>query len=470
MLHVQGAEIVDVSGTRIILKGAGLGGHLNFENFITGYSGHEHEHRAAMTEVLGEKKANFFFNRLLHYFFTDEDAAFFQSLGLNCIRVPFNYRHFIDDDNPAQLKESGFRFLDNIVDICGRHNLYVILDLHAAPGGQNQDWHSDSGIARALFWEFRVFQDQTVDLWIALAKHFAGNPVIAGYNPLNEPADSKHTRLTAWYTRVEQAIRDVDPDHILFIDANTYAMDFSHFDTVLPNAVYACHDYAALGFPVPGQALYTGTQDQNDKLLRQFNRKAEFSRQHNVPLWNGEFGPVYADPLTDVDADKTNRSRIGVLQEQLRIYSESQTHWSIWLYKDIGYQGMVHVSHESPYMKLIAEFVAKKQRLGLDFWGIVDKSGVSETYDPFFQKLKEMVPKHLHNIKYPHPWPIERHFERIIRECLLSEYLGMEFAELFKDKSESELEDLAASFSFQNCITRDTLNDVLRADAQSTRA
>jgi hypothetical protein len=80
MLHVEGPIIVDASGSKVILKGAGLGGHLNFENFITGYPGHEHEHRAAMAEVLGKEKAQYFFDRLIHYFFTDADAAYFQSL------------------------------------------------------------------------------------------------------------------------------------------------------------------------------------------------------------------------------------------------------------------------------------------------------------------------------------------------------------------------------------------------------
>lgn len=98
LLHVSGTHIVDETGEQILLKGTALGGHLNMENFITGYTGHEHEHRAAMARVLGKEKAAYFFDRFLHYFFTDADAEFFASLGLNCIRVPFNYRHFIDDE------------------------------------------------------------------------------------------------------------------------------------------------------------------------------------------------------------------------------------------------------------------------------------------------------------------------------------------------------------------------------------
>ena len=65
MLHVQGTEILNEQNEPVFLKGAGLGGHLNMENFITGYPGHEHEHRAAMAEVLGEGKAQFCFDKFL---------------------------------------------------------------------------------------------------------------------------------------------------------------------------------------------------------------------------------------------------------------------------------------------------------------------------------------------------------------------------------------------------------------------
>lgn len=233
ILKVSGTDIVDGNGRKVILKGAGLGGHLNMENFITGFSGHEHEHRAALLSVLGPQKYKFFFDKFLEYFFTSSDAKFFASLGVNCIRVPFNYRHFEDDMNPGVYKEEGFQLLDRIVNLCSEQNLYVILDLHAVPGGQNQDWHSDSGSSKAMFWNFKEFQDRMINLWVALAKHYKGNPFIAGYNPLNEPADPDHVNLINFYYRIEKAIREVDPDHVLFIDGNTYAMDFSRFVNVL---------------------------------------------------------------------------------------------------------------------------------------------------------------------------------------------------------------------------------------------
>lgn len=87
------------------------------ENFITGYPGHETQHRNAMRRVLGPEKADFFFDRWLQYFFTDADARFFAELGLNCLRIPFNYHHFEDDMNPRVLKESGFKHLDRVVQL-----------------------------------------------------------------------------------------------------------------------------------------------------------------------------------------------------------------------------------------------------------------------------------------------------------------------------------------------------------------
>lgn len=474
MLRVQDTDIVNTIGEKVILKGAGVGGFLNMENFVTGYTGHEHEHRAQLTSVLGAERANFFFERLIHHFFSDADAAWITSLGLNCVRIPFNYRHFIDDAAApdACLKPEGFALLDRVIDVCARHNLYVILDLHAVPGGQNQDWHSDGGTSRALFWDFRDHQDRAVQLWIELAKHYAGNPVVAGYNPLNEPADPSPgaSRLVAWYARVEKAIREVDPEHILFIDGNTYSMDFTDFpEKPLPNAVYAVHDYSMMGFPIGEQ--FEGEETQKKRLRTSFERKAQYMREKGVPVWNGEFGPVYADPRVDGEAQavQTNEKRFALLKEQLSIYAETGVSWSIWLYKDIGCQGMVYVDPESPYMKLIQPFVEKKQKLGVDFWSMVSKEGVSGVYEPFISALEKMVPEQFRTVKYPKIWSFQRQVERVVRECLLSEYLGWEMAELFRGKTEEELEELAKSFALENCKQRGPLNEILSEDAAASR-
>jgi hypothetical protein len=94
-------------------------------------------------------------------------------------------------------------------------------------------------------------------------------------------------------------------------------------------------------------------------------------------MWNGEFGPVYANPTDGADWEQVNEQRYGVLKTQLELYAEKGSSWSIWLYKgtllvvseninligplDIGFQGMIYVGEDTPYMKLLKPFLAKKK-------------------------------------------------------------------------------------------------------------
>lgn len=432
------------------------------ENFITGYPGHESEHRASMLTVLGKEKSEFFFDKFLEYFFTDKDAEFFASKGLNCLRLPMNYRHFEDNMNPRVLKGSGFKHVDRVVELCAKHKIYTILDLHALPGAQNPDWHSDNVTNHAGFWDHKDFQDRVVWLWQEIAKRYKSNPWVAGYNPINEPCDPLHHRLPVFYDRIEKAIREIDPDHILWLDGNTFSMEWRYFDHTLPNCVYALHDYTMMGFP-KGER-YEGTAEQKSKLERQFLRKADFMNQHKTPIWNGEFGPVYANPRLDEDHEEVNAARYNVLDEQLRIYDKYKIHWSIWLYKDIGVQGMLHLNPESKYMKTIFPFLEKKRALQLDAWGRYPSKEVEDLLDPLVSWIDKNAPTS--KDQYPTPWATERQLTRIINQLWMSKCLSDEFAEQFKHMSMEDLEECARSFHFDQCLQREGLNKALEAHAE----
>ncbi|KAI5794925.1 putative glucanase [Pyronema domesticum] len=460
ILKVSGEHIVDSTGTPVILRGAGLGGWMNMENFITGYPGQEHQHRAAMLKVLGPEKYNYFFEQFLHQFFTASDARFFRSLGLNCLRIPFNYRHFESPLNPRVLIPSGFHHLDRIISLCSAEGIYVILDLHSLPGGQNPDWHSDNPSNWAGFWEERDYQDRVVWLWEQVAGRYKDNEWVAGYNPVNEPCDAEHTRLLAFYGRIEEAIRKVDPNHILWLDGNTFAADFSAFNKVLPNCVYALHDYSNMGFPAGDR--YKGTPEQNDKLERQYLRKAEFMMSHKSPVWNGEFGPVYSPP-SEPEATTINQERIALLGQQLKIYDKYKISWSIWTYKDIGVQGMIYTSPESKWISTLKPFLDKKQAIQADAWGYHPNPEVDAIFKPLVEWIKKVAPE-VEN-KYPTTWNTERHVARVVKQCLISECLSMEFAKYFEGMGFEELEEMAKSFSFEKCAQREELNRTLRDHA-----
>ena len=92
-LRTSGARVVTDDGAPVLLRGVGVGGWLNMENFITGYPDTESAHREAMRKALGQRRYDLFFDSFLTHFFGVEDAAFIASLGLNCVRIPVNYRH-----------------------------------------------------------------------------------------------------------------------------------------------------------------------------------------------------------------------------------------------------------------------------------------------------------------------------------------------------------------------------------------
>ena len=242
MLQVKGNQIVNAHGQPMRLRGTCVGGWMNLEDFINGYPGAEHGLREAMTDAIGESRTQFFFDRMADYFFGEGDIAFVKSCGANTVRLPLNYRRFESDAEPGKYLEPGFARLDGILELCARHGLYVILDLHAVQGWQNTDWHSDNVSRNTLFWTQRQFQDRFVAFWEEFARRYKDNPTIAGYNVMNEPItnaprgrfSSRYTPkwdiLNRVYRRVVDAIRAIDPKHIIFLEGDNFSKLFSGLD------------------------------------------------------------------------------------------------------------------------------------------------------------------------------------------------------------------------------------------------
>src|SRR5688572_12651522 len=134
LLSIRGRDLVNQAGETVVLRGFGLGGWMNMENFITGYPANEEAQREAVRVVLGQEKYELFFDSFLEHFFTEGDARFIRLLGLNLLRLPVNYRHFEDDSEPFVIKEEGFKHLDRVIELCAQQRIYTIIDLHALPG------------------------------------------------------------------------------------------------------------------------------------------------------------------------------------------------------------------------------------------------------------------------------------------------------------------------------------------------
>ncbi|WP_108252760.1 glycoside hydrolase family 5 protein [Planctomonas deserti] len=452
-LRVDGGRFVDGFGHDIRLRGVCVGGWLNMENFITGYAGTETRMRARVRAVLGDDLYGYFFERLLTAFFGDRDAEFLGENGFTLVRIPVNYHHLERDDEPFSINSDGFRHLDRAVEACGRNGVYSILDLHALPGSQNQHWHSDNADGHAAFWDNRQYQDRVVRIWEAIAERYRGNTWVAGYNLMNEPADESRAVVGPYYRRLFDAVRAVDPDHIVFLDGNTYSTEFDIFESEpWPNTVYSLHDYVPSGLgrggPYPGRTM-DGVWIDRDVVHAKFLTRSEYARSTGTPLMVGEFAPIYTgDPATDAD-------RRAILADQLDIYRRYGASWTSWMYKDLGRQGLVHVRPDSAYLRRFGDFVTKKNRLSADRWG-GDGVGVREVSQP----LQDLIAAEFPDFD-PYPWGRADWVRLMLLNITVSEPLAAEYAELFRGLGKDELAELADSFAFENCVVRESLLEQL---------
>jgi aryl-phospho-beta-D-glucosidase BglC (GH1 family) len=353
--------------------------------------------------------------------------------------------------NPRVIKEEAFQYLDKVIELCAKYKIYTVIDLHALPGSQNQHWHSDNPTHKAFFWQHKDFQDRVVIIWEAIAKRYKDQPWVAGYDVINEPAEPTGEKLVPYYKRLRDAILKIDPNHILFLEGDKYAVNFDKFTEVWDNVVYTNHDYATPGFMAGGDypGITRGRYFDKDTLEQDFLKKSEFMFSRKVPLWVGEFGPVYlGDP-------KSDEMRYQILKDQLAYYNKYKVSWCIWLYKDMGLQAILHQKGDTPYMKLISAFLSRKDSLGADRWGSRDKN-IRQVISP----LEELFKKEFKGYE-PYPQGQQGQIDLLVRHILIAEALVPEYCSLFKDLSDEQLIALAKSFSFENSEKRTRLENIL---------
>jgi len=467
LLRTKDGKIVDSAGQAVHLRGTCVGGWMNMENFINGYPGSESGIRAVFASELGESKAKFFFDRLLDYFLSEQDIAFQNECGATVVRLPLNYRHFEEDGRPFEYREDGFKRLNQVIEWCEIHGLYVILDMHAAQGCQNCSWHCDNANRRTMLWTHRQFRDRLVELWKEFARRYRGKSIIAGYNLINEPCtgapfgrlriqgNPEWDAINSLYRRLVQEIRTIDEEHIIFLEGDRYSRLFSGLEEPFaPNLVYSSHNYTDAGFgPGSYPGKIAGQHWDEEKQEREFAEQEGtiFSRKHEVPLWIGEFGSVFNGAPSEIP------DRLRALDDQLSVFARFGAHWTTWTYKDVGVMGWVTVDPDSEYMERIAPILKAKQELFTDFW----MKWLPAT------KAKQMVADlagHLHGFVDGRDQE-RQDVERFLIQTALSGYAGNllqpGMACIFKDISEQRIDAILSAFAFDKCVRNEGLLSVI---------
>ena len=228
---LDGTSFVDKNGDKITLKGCNIGSWLNLEMWMMDIKDDEqYPDQYTIETVLQKRFGKTEKDRIMDLhranWITDRDFENIQSLGFNCIRVPFHYNIIEDDDNPMHLKKDAWRWFDYIIEQAEKYNLYVILDLHAAPGCQNAFDHSGRKEWNKL-WEDKAYWKRTAWLWEQIAERYKDNKTIICFQPINEPWGGSTKQQTDLFDYLYKAIRKHDKNHVII--ASAHFTGFNHF-------------------------------------------------------------------------------------------------------------------------------------------------------------------------------------------------------------------------------------------------
>ena len=330
-IHADGTHLVDGNGSRFAIKGINLGNWLVPEGYMFNFkrARSPSEIGDVIEALIGPREAAQFWSKFRDVYISEEDIRFIKAAGFNTVRVPLHWRLFVEpgDSSADRFEGPGWRLLDRLVGWCRAAGLRVILDLHAAPGGQTEVNHDDGPGFPLVFYVPR-YRQLTVALWRALAEHYRDDPTILGYDLLNEPIspyndmDYLNPRLEPLYRDIVTAIRSVDSNHAVLLAGAQWSTSFAAFGRPFDaNAIYTYHKFWA-----------KPTRDAVQSYL-------DFSNRWKVPLLIGETGE-YNDAWNKTFRELNERFGIG---------------WCFWPYKSLDTETAVVSITKPKGWELIAE-------------------------------------------------------------------------------------------------------------------
>lgn len=309
-VHTQGTEIVDGQGRPLALKGINLGNWFEQEGYMFDLQGGPQSPREIenlTTELLGPTRAAEFWQRWRQSYMTEADMDLIAKSGFNSVRVPLNWKYFTSDD------AEGFRLVDQLLRWAQKDHIYVILDMHCAPGGQTGT-NIDDSYGYPWLYADPGAQAETVAIWKRIAQHYKNDPVVLGYDLLNEPIphfpqlQQFNRDLEPMYRKIAAGIRQVDTHHVLILGGAQWDSNFKVFGPPFdPNSVYEAHKY----WTAPDKSVLQEYLDFRDK--------------YHVPIWLGESGEN-----TDAWVESFRKT-----------LDQNQVGWAFWTYKRMDAQACV---------------------------------------------------------------------------------------------------------------------------------
>jgi len=361
-LKTRGQKIVDGNGEEYILKGMGLGGWMLQEGYMlrtSGFADTQHEIEQHIADLTSEQFKDRFYDAWLDNHFRRIDLDSLKSWGFNHVRVAMHYKWFTPsiEEEPVQgqvtWRERGFNMLDTLLQWCSENEMYLILDLHAAPGGQGYNASiSDYDPDKPSLWESEFNKKKTAELWKKLAERYADEPWMGGYDLINETnwtfegnfegdnarngcQDTLNKPLYELMVRITDSIRTVDQNHIIFIEGNCWANNFNGMTPPWDdNMVYSFHKY---------------WNPNETEAIQQF---LDMREKYDIPLWLGETGENSNTWYTNC----------------IRLLDKHKIGWAWWPEKQLGDQNNpLTVKMNSGYKRLLEYWRGNASQPDKDF-------------------------------------------------------------------------------------------------------
>jgi hypothetical protein len=315
-VHAAGKDLVTPDGHQLLLRGTSLGNWLEPEGYMFGFKGGPESPREIegfFNELVGPEASAEFWRAYRDAYVTEDDIRFLRDTGANSIRIPLHYKFFTPGN------EEGFALLDRVVGWAARYHLYVILDMHCAPGGQTGTNIDDSWSYPWLY-DSPEAQSQLIGIWKRIAEHYRNNPTVLGYDLLNEPIPhfpelkKYNTALEPIYRRVTAAIRQVDSNHMIILGGAQWDTNFDVFGPPFDsNVMYTFHKY---------------WMPPNREAIQPY---LDFRDRYKVPIWLGESG----------------ENNDGWVRDFRTVLEKDNIGWTFWPYKKMA-AGSAFVSWQKP--------------------------------------------------------------------------------------------------------------------------
>jgi Endoglucanase len=359
----KGKQIVTPDGKEIILKGIGVGNWLEPEGYMFKFEKAESSRKIyeVFNEIIGPDVSTKFWNEFQKDYITESDIKFIKDQGFNSVRVPFDYKLLVHEDFSANCDRPGFKLLDDVINWCTKYKIYVVLDMHCAPGGQTGA-NIDDSWGYPYLYENAESQNLTIKLWKEIANRYKNEKYVLGYDLLNEPiapyfdTEKLNTMLEPLYIKITDAIRTVDKNHIVILGGAQWNQNFNIFGKPFdPNLVYTFHVYWS---------------DTTQSVIQKY---IDFGDKYNVPMWLGESG----------------ENTMQWIASFRRLLERNDIGWCFWTFKRLDTDRcIVSINQPDGYDKIIKYANSNRQTFG-DIKDAILKAG----------DVTKVVSEYLNNIK-----------------------------------------------------------------------